>query len=152
MYSFGSSGGLRERRFSLKSTFSRAILQGARFIVYAYLALQATLFAYRTRFRFSYAGPIKCNCSMPLVLSPNLCSPSPKEDADLREMAFGTWERAHTLRYWRMRQHGCSAGSLIPLISALPGRETVTQLHEHVVWALERWHRRKRCCGRYMAV
>jgi hypothetical protein len=55
MYAFGSSGGLRARRFSLKSTLSRVILQGARFITYAHLALQGALFAYRTRFRFRYA-------------------------------------------------------------------------------------------------
>jgi hypothetical protein len=45
MYSFGFSGGLRERHFSLKSTLSREVLQRARFIMYAHLALQATLFA-----------------------------------------------------------------------------------------------------------
>ncbi len=58
MYSFGSSGGLRARRFSLKSTLSHAILQGASFIAYAQPALQATLFAYRTLFRFRYADPV----------------------------------------------------------------------------------------------
>ncbi len=58
MYSFGFSGGLRERRFSLKSTLSREILQRVRFIMYAHLALQATLFTYRTLFRFRYADPI----------------------------------------------------------------------------------------------
>jgi hypothetical protein len=57
MDAFGSSGGLRERRFSLKSTLSRVILQGARFITYAHLTLQSALFAYRTRFRFRYADP-----------------------------------------------------------------------------------------------
>lgn len=57
MHSFASSGGLRVRRFSLKSTLSRAILQGARFIMYAHLALQATLFAYRTLSRFRHADP-----------------------------------------------------------------------------------------------
>ena len=51
MYSFGSSGGL-------KSTLSRAILQGVCFIMYAHLPPQATLFAYRTLFRFRYADPL----------------------------------------------------------------------------------------------
>ncbi len=45
MYSFGFSGGLRERRFSLKRTLSREVLQRARCILYAHLALQGTLFA-----------------------------------------------------------------------------------------------------------
>jgi hypothetical protein len=40
-----ASTGSRERRFSLKSTLSRAILQGTRFVTYAHLALQATFFA-----------------------------------------------------------------------------------------------------------
>jgi hypothetical protein len=57
MYSFGFPGGLRERRFSLKSMLSRETLQRARYITYAHLALQATLFAYRTLFRFRYADP-----------------------------------------------------------------------------------------------
>ncbi len=57
MYSFGFSGGLREKRFSLKSTLSRKILQRACFSLYAHQALQATLFAYRTLFRFRYADP-----------------------------------------------------------------------------------------------
>ncbi len=76
MYSFGSSGGLRARRFSLKSTLSHAILQGASFIAYAQPALQATLFAYRTLFRFRYADPRMSNktriagvVSRPLVRS-----------------------------------------------------------------------------------
>ncbi len=59
MYAFGSSGGLRARCFSLKSTLSRVILQGARFITYAHLALQGALFAYRTRFRFRYADLVR---------------------------------------------------------------------------------------------
>jgi integrase len=57
MYSFSFSGGLRARHFSLKSTLSREILQRARCIMYAHLALQGTLFANRTRFRFRYADP-----------------------------------------------------------------------------------------------
>jgi len=62
MYSFGFPGGLRERCFSLKSTLSREILQRARSITYAQqLALQATLIAYRTLFRFRYVDPyFKC--------------------------------------------------------------------------------------------
>jgi hypothetical protein len=63
MYAFGSSGGLRARRFSLKSTLSRVILQGASFITYAHLALQGALFAYRTRFRFRYADLYLCLCA-----------------------------------------------------------------------------------------
>ena len=56
-HSFGFSGGLRAMRFSLKSTFSREILQRARCIMYVHLALQATLYTYRTLFRFRYADP-----------------------------------------------------------------------------------------------
>ncbi len=40
------------------SQLSRETLQRARSITYAQLALQATLFAYRTLFRFRYADPI----------------------------------------------------------------------------------------------
>ena len=45
MYSFGFSGGLRARRFSLKRTLSPEVLQRARCIMDAHLALQATFFA-----------------------------------------------------------------------------------------------------------
>src|SRR5438128_5557626 len=69
MYSFGFSGGLRERRFSLKRTLSREVLQRARFIMYAHLALQATLFAYRTLFRFRYADPL-VRVSVPVLEMP----------------------------------------------------------------------------------
>ena len=62
MYSFSFSGGLRARHFSLKSTLSREILQRARCIMYAHLALQGTLFANRTRFRFRYADPLCETC------------------------------------------------------------------------------------------
>lgn len=55
MHSFGSSGALRVKRFSLKSTLSRALLRGPRFIMYVHLALQGTLFAYRTLPKFRCA-------------------------------------------------------------------------------------------------
>jgi hypothetical protein len=68
MYAFGSSGGLRARCFNLKSTLSRVILQGARFITYAHLALQGALFAYRTRFRFRYAEPLSMSMCVDSLL------------------------------------------------------------------------------------
>ncbi len=58
MYSFGFRGGSRGRRFSLTSPPFREIRQGARFITYAHLALQATLSTYCTLLGLSYADPI----------------------------------------------------------------------------------------------
>ena len=58
MYSFGFPDGLRERRFRLKRMLSCEILQRAHYIAYAHLALQGTLFAYRTLFRFRYADSL----------------------------------------------------------------------------------------------
>ncbi len=62
-----------------------------------------------------------------------------EEDADLREIAFGTWEGA---TYAEILAHDADLverWQADPTIHAPPGGETVTQLHRRVVRALERW-------------
>jgi probable phosphoglycerate mutase len=65
-----------------------------------------------------------------------------EEDADLREIAFGSWEGATYAEVLAREKALVQRWRADPTIFPPPGGETVTQLHERVVRALERWHRR----------
>jgi 2,3-bisphosphoglycerate-dependent phosphoglycerate mutase len=65
-----------------------------------------------------------------------------EEDADLREMAFGSWEGATYAEVVARDEALVQRWQADPTVSAPPGGETVTQLHERVVRALERWRGR----------
>jgi len=65
------------------------------------------------------------------------------EDADLREIAFGTWEGATYDEIVARDADLVQRWLADPTIYAPPGGETVIQLRDRVVPALERW--RARC-------
>ncbi len=65
-----------------------------------------------------------------------------EEDADLREMAFGAWEGATYAEVLARDMAEVQRWEVDPTVHAPPGGETVTQLHERVTRALERWRGR----------
>lgn len=65
-----------------------------------------------------------------------------EEDTDLREIAFGAWEGATYAEALARHVAEVQRWEIDPTIHAPPGGETVTQLHERVTRALERWRGR----------
>jgi len=65
-----------------------------------------------------------------------------EEDADLREITFGTWEGATYAEILARDADLVERWQTDPTIYAPPGGETVIQLHRRVVRALERWRAR----------
>lgn len=62
-------------------------------------------------------------------------------DGDLREIAFGSWEGATYAEVLAREEALVQRWQADPTVFPPPGGETVTQLHERVVRALERWRR-----------
>lgn len=65
-----------------------------------------------------------------------------EEDADLREIAFGAWEGKTYTEVVARDAALVQCWEADPTIYAPPGGETVTQHHQRVVQALERWRSR----------
>lgn len=65
-----------------------------------------------------------------------------EEDADLREIAFGSWEGCTYAEVLAREEALVQRWQADPTAFPPPGGETVTQLHERVVRALARWHER----------
>jgi alpha-ribazole phosphatase len=65
-----------------------------------------------------------------------------EEDVDLREIAFGSWEGSTYAEVLAREEALVQRWQADPTVFPPPGGETVIQLHERVVRALERWHGR----------
>ena len=68
--------------------------------------------------------------------------PRIEEDADLREIAFGSWEGSTYAEVFAREEALVLRWQADPTVFPPPGGETVTQLHQRVVRALERWRER----------
>ena len=65
-----------------------------------------------------------------------------QEDADLREISLGTWEGRMFSEVYECEADLVALWKADPLTYAPQGGETLVQLHERIVRALERWYTR----------